>query len=182
VSETPEPFTYAFHWTPEVYAQLAARRPPATLQVTGSRRRLALAVLATLVALLAIALLPVLLGLLPRGALLALLWGAVAALLAVLLVIIPYVKRTRVAADMATRARQGEVRATLGPAGIETRTDLAFTRSGWGAVSEVSAAPKATLLWIGALTALPVPDAALPAGVDRAEALRRIAIWRGADA
>lgn len=182
MSEQAEPIDYAFRWSREIYAQIMMRRPPAGLKVTGSRRQLAMAVLACLVALLAVALLPVLLGLLPRGAVVALLWGAVAALISVLVVIIPYVKRAGASADLATRARQGEVRVTLGPAGIEAQTDLALTRSAWSAVAEVSEGPRATLIWIGALSAMPVPDDALPEGVDRAELKRRIAIWRGAAA
>ena len=67
----------------------------------------------------------------------------------------------------------------LGPEGIEAMTDLTFTQNRWDTVSAVSESPKAVLLWLGALIAMPVPDDALPDGVDRAELLRRIEQWRG---
>ncbi len=170
--------TYRFRWTPEVYAQLSAKRPPAALQVTGSRKQLAMAVIACGALVTGIAALPIALGLSDYDGFKLSLWGAIAALFSVLVVILPYVRRTRVAADLATRARQGEVRVTLGPEGVESQTDIAFTRNTWDSIAEVSEAPKSTLLWIGALIAMPVPDKSLPEGVDRAELLRRIETWR----
>lgn len=179
MSERVDPISYAFRWTPDLYAQLSAKRPPSQLKVSGAKWQMLLAALATLVVMMAIAVLPVLLGFFPRDAILALLWGAVATLIAVLLVVIPYVKKAMARADLATRARQGEVHVTLGPDGIEATTDIAYSKQNWDVVSVIAEAPKATLLWIGATMAMPVPDEALPQGVDRAELIRRIAIWRG---
>ena len=59
-----------------------------------------------------------------------------------------------------------------------SQTDIAYTRNTWDSIAAVSEAPKATLLWIGALIAMPAPDESLPEGVDRAELLRRIETWR----
>jgi len=174
-----DPISYSFRWTEEVYKQLTAKRPPAGLRVTGSRGQLAVAVGGCLAFVMMIAAAPIPLGLSDYHGYLLSLWGAVAGLLAVLLVIFPYVKGARISADLATRARQGEVRVALGPEGIEAMTDLTFTQNRWDTVSAVSESPKAVLLWLGALIAMPVPDDALPDGVDRAELLRRIEQWRG---
>jgi hypothetical protein len=176
----PEPITYSFRWTPEVYKQLTAKRPPASLHVNGKKGQIAVAVGGCLALILMIAAAPIPLGLSDTRGFALTLWGAVAALVGVLLVVFPYVKGARVEADLATRARQGEVRVTLGPDGIESESETGYTRSDWGAVAAVSEAPKATLLWLGALIVMPAPDAALPEGVDRAELLRRVAEWRGA--
>lgn len=178
MTETPAPITYSFRWTPEVYAQLSAKRPPAALQVTGSRKQLAMAVIACAALVTGIAALPIPLGLSDYDGFMLSLWGAISAMFSVLVVIFPYVRRTRIAADLATRARQGEVRVTLGPEGVKSQTYIAFTRNTWDSVAEVSETPKATLLWIGALIAMPIPDEALPEGLDRAELLRRIKAWR----
>ncbi len=176
--DAPDPVTYSFRWTPEVYAQLTVRRPPARLRVTGSLGQLAVAVAGCLALVTAISAAPILFGLSDSDGFMLSLWGAIAAMFSALVVIFPYVKRTRIAADLATRVRQGEVRVTLGPEGIESVTDTARTYNKWPSISEVSEAPKATLLWIGALIAMPVPDEALPEGVDRTELLRRIEVWR----
>ena len=66
-----EPITYSFHWTPEICARLAA------LRFSGTKGKMLLAALATLVVMLAIAIFPVRIGAFPQDAILELLRGAV---------------------------------------------------------------------------------------------------------
>ena len=67
--------TYRFRWTPEVYAQLSAKRPPAALQVTGSRKQLAMTVIACGALVTGIAALPIPLGLSDYDGFMLSLWG-----------------------------------------------------------------------------------------------------------
>lgn len=178
-----QPVAYRFAWTPALYAEIVGRRAPTALGVTGSRRAMAGAVLAALALIAGLAVVPVPLGLYGSPGVVAALWGATAALLTVLLVVIPHIRRSRVAADLATRMRQGEVHVRLSSEGVETETMLSRAMTRWPGVALVSETPRTTLLWLGALMALPVPDAALPAGVVRRDLLDRIAAWRaGAEA
>jgi hypothetical protein len=125
---------------------------------------------------------PALVGVYPRGDAIVALWGAVGGLLGVLLILIPYMRRKRIEADLATRLRQGKVRVTLSAEGVAMASDLSHGLTRWPGVALVSETPTALLLWLGAVMAAPVPDGALPLDVDRAEALRRIAAWREAAA
>lgn len=172
------PIVYEFRWTPELYGEIAGRRPPPALGLTGSTRSMAGATAAALAVIVGLTALPALAY--GADALLAALWGAASALLAVLLVLVPYLRRTRVAADLATRARQGPVRVTLSADGVQSETELAHSRTRWQGVALISETPGAVLLWLGAAFALPLPDAALPDGLDRAAALARIRAWREA--
>ncbi len=176
--ETPGPVEYRFTWTPEVYNEILARRPPEALGLTGSRKGMIWTVAGAVGLIAVLALLPMAFGLYGgEGGLIAL-WGAAAALLAVLLVVLPHMRRARIAADLATRARQGEVRVRLSAEGVAMASDHARGLTRWPGVALVSETPRAALIWLGALIAVPVPDAALPEGVTRADVLARIAAWR----
>lgn len=176
----PAPVAYRFAWSPELYGEIAARRPPPELGLTGSRRGLVWTVAGTVGLIAGLALAPVAFGLYPLDGAIMALWGAAAGLLAVLLVVLPHMRRARIAADLATRTRQGEVRVRLSAEGVETQSEVAESLTRWPGVALVSETPRATLIWLGALIALPVPDAALPEGVTRADLLARIAAWREA--
>jgi len=63
MTDTPEPITYSFRWTEEVYKQLTAKRPPAGLHVTGKRGQIVVAVVTCLALILIVAAAPVPLGL-----------------------------------------------------------------------------------------------------------------------
>ncbi len=117
-------------------------------------------------------------GLYPLDGAIIALWGAAGGLLAVLLVVIPHMRRARVAADLRTRIRHGEVRVRLSAEGVESESALARGLTRWAGVAAVSESRGATLIWFGALIAMPVPDAALPGGVTRADLLGRIDAWR----
>ena len=178
----PEPISYRFAWTPALCAEITGRRPPPALGLTGSRAALAGVVVACMALISAFAIGPALVGVYPRGDAIVALWGAAGGLLGVLLILIPYMRRKRIEADLATRLRQGKVRVTLSAEGVAMASDLSHGLTRWPGVALVSETPTALLLWLGAAMAAPVPDGALPQGVDRAEALRRIAAWREAAA
>lgn len=181
MTEAPEPLAYRFAWTPELYREITGQAP-AELGLTGSRRELVLTLAGAVGLIAAAGLLPVPFGLYTLDGAIIALWGAAGGLLAVLLVVIPHMRRARVAADLRTRIRHGEVRVRLSAEGVESESALARGLTRWPGVAAVSESPGATLIWFGALIAMPVPDAALPEGVTRADLLGRIAAWREAAA
>ena len=172
-----DPVEYRFTWTRELYRELTGSAPP-ELGLTGSRKGVAFTVAGAVALMAAVALLPPAFGLYPLDGAIVALWGGAGGLLAVLLVVIPHMRRARIDADLATRLRHGEVRVRLSAEGIESESALARGLTRWPGVAAVSETPRATLIWLGALIAMPVPDAALPEGVTRAELLKRIAAWR----
>ena len=175
----PEPLEYRFTWTRALYREITGGAPP-ELGLTGSRRDVAFTVSGAVALMGAVALLPPAFGFYPLDGAIIALWGAAGGLLAVLLVVIPHMRRARIDADLATRLRHGEVRVRLSAEGVESESQLARGLTRWAGVAAVSETPRATLIWLGALVALPVPDAALPEGVSRGDVLSRIAAWREA--
>lgn len=173
----PEPLDYRFTWSRELYREIVGGAP-AELGLTGSRRQLVVTVAAAVGLIAVAALIPVPFGIYPWDGAIVALWGAAGGLFAVLLVVIPHMRRARIAADLRTRIRHGEMRVRLSAEGMEMETDVARGLTRWAGVAAVSETPRATLLWLGALIALPVPDAALPEGVTRADVLSRVAEWR----
>ncbi len=68
---------------------------------------------------------------------------------------------------------------TFGPDGVIERTErgeTSFVRSG---ISEIREFGGGAVLMLGAGSAIFVPDAYLPDGIDRAEAMRRFRKWKG---
>jgi hypothetical protein len=76
--------------------------------------------------------------------------------------------------------RAGSFATTLSRRGIASRNPLSEGRILWPAILPVHEAPDGIALKLSAVEVIALPDAGLPDGIDRAELLRRIAVWRGA--
>lgn len=71
----------------------------------------------------------------------------------------------------------GELTATLDPSGVEIRTESSLNRLDWTAVEGALQLKTAIALMVPN-DMIPLPDAALPHGVTRADLLARIEHWR----
>lgn len=74
----------------------------------------------------------------------------------------------------------GPAQIMLRPAGLRFATRHAEMVLDWNAVNGVSTYSGGLLLWTGIVAAIPLPDAALPEGLDRETMLARIEAWRRA--
>lgn len=89
-------------------------------------------------------------------------------------------RRSLLEAEIALRKSRGAQIIQAGPDGVESRCAGERHFIPWSAILRVEEAPQGLVLFITELAWLPLPDAALPAGLTRPEARRRIDAWRAA--
>lgn len=77
------------------------------------------------------------------------------------------------------RAQRGEAVVTLSPDGAEMRQGDEIYALKWPAVTRIEEFGKGFMIFTTIFRGVPVPDAALPNGVTRAEAMKRVAAWMG---
>lgn len=89
-------------------------------------------------------------------------------------------RRSLLDAEIASRAERGDQTMRVGPEGVESLSGGERHLVPWAAVDRIEEAPQGLVIFLTELAWLPLPDAALTAGVSRAEARRRIDAWRAA--
>ena len=95
---------------------------------------------------------------------------------------IPAMNRRRIARAMSSPLSQGTFLLTLSGTGIIVEQAVSYTAYDWNAVMRVQEEALALHLMVGHTLSVPIPDAALPEGIDRAEVRERIEAWRAAAA
>jgi len=95
---------------------------------------------------------------------------------------LPAMNRRRIARLMSSPLSQGTMSLAVSGKGIIAEQAVSYTAYDWNAVLRIQEQALAVHLMVGDALSIPLPDAALPEGVDRAELLRRIDAWRGAAA
>ena len=77
------------------------------------------------------------------------------------------------------RSQRGEAVVTLSAEGAEMRQGDELYALKWPAVTRVEEFGKGFMIFTTIFRGVPVPDEALPEGISRADAMRRVAEWRG---
>lgn len=95
---------------------------------------------------------------------------------------IPVMNRRRIARAMSSPLSQGTFVLTLSDSGIIVEQAVSYSAYAWNAVMQIQEEPLALHMMFGQALSMPIPDAALPEGIDRDEILQRIETWRAAAA